>query len=283
MRRIIRGALVGFLFTLTVGVWPAGANVSGVSITSPAQSQVLAGSYGSDGSPSGFVKQLSGRATTSCNSGFQSVTLKATGPSSYSKTFNVSPPNSNGTYNFNANWVIDLPFGRGRAIGKDAHGLLGQLIGGWQVNGIVTFQSGFPLTLSAAGLPPYAGSRPSRVLGVRVTTPGAIVDRIGGVSTPTRYMDPAAFRPARSFEFGDTPRLMPDLRGPGIRNLDFSLFKNFPIREQARVQLRAEAFNATNAVRFGNPGTALGTPGFGVIGGQANSPRQIQLAAKLIF
>jgi len=104
MRRIIRGALIGFLFTLTVGVWPAGANVSGVSITSPAQSQVLAGSYGSDGSPSGFVKQLSGRATTSCNSGFQSVTLKATGPSAYSKTFNVSPPSSNGTYNFSANW-----------------------------------------------------------------------------------------------------------------------------------------------------------------------------------
>lgn len=184
---------------------------------------------------------------------------------------------------FAGTFVWDLPFGRGRAIGKDAHGLLGQLIGGWQINGIVTFQSGFPLTLSAAGLPPYAGSRPSRVPGVRVITSGAIVDRIGGVSTPTKYMDPAAFRPARSFEFGDTPRLMPDLRGPGIRNLDFSLFKNFPIGEQARVQLRAEAFNATNTVRFGNPGTTLGTPGFGVIGGQANSPRQIQLAAKLIF
>jgi hypothetical protein len=104
MGRIIRGALVGFLFTLTVGVWPAGANVSGVGVTKPAQSQVMAGSYSSDGSPSGFVRQITGTATTTCNTGFQSVAFRVTGPSSYSKTFNVSPPNNNGSYTFNANW-----------------------------------------------------------------------------------------------------------------------------------------------------------------------------------
>lgn len=104
MGRIIRGALVGFLFTLTVGVWPAGANVSGVAVTKPTQSQIMAGSYDSSGNPTGFVRTISGKATTSCNSGFQSVTFKVTGPSSYSKSFGISPPGNDGTYNFNVNW-----------------------------------------------------------------------------------------------------------------------------------------------------------------------------------
>jgi len=152
-----------------------------------------------------------------------------------------------------------------------------------QLNGILSLQSGFPLNLGLSGAAPYAGSRPSRVAGQAAATSGAIVDRLGGVSSATPHISPAAFRLPQSFEFGAAPRLMPDLRGPGIHNVDLSIFKNFPIREQFHLQLRAETFNGFNTPRFGNPGTTFKTPSFGVIGSQQNTPRQIQLAAKLIF
>jgi hypothetical protein len=66
-------------------------------------------------------------------------------------------------------------------------------------------------------------------------------------------------------------------------NLDFSLIKNFPITETSRVQLRGEAFNITNTPVFGLPNTTVGNPGFGVIGSQANQPRNLQIALKLIW
>ena len=187
------------------------------------------------------------------------------------------------THRFVATAVYDLPFGRGRHFGQNVSRAMDLLVGGWQMNGILTLQSGFPLNVSVAGLPPYAGPRPNRVAGQPVLTSGAIVDRLGGISSPNPYINAAAFSAPVSFQYGNAPRLLSDLRGPGTRNLDFSLFKNFQLLEQVRLQFRAEAFNALNTVRFGNPGTTLGSPSFGVIGGQSNSPRQIQLAIKLIF
>jgi len=179
--------------------------------------------------------------------------------------------------------VYDLPFGKGRRFAANASGIVNQLIGGWQMNGILTFQSGFPLNLSVAGAPPYAGSRPSFVPSQEPVTSGDVHDRLGGVSSPTGYLNPNAFRIPRSFEFGDTSRLNSGIRAPGQQNLDFSVIKNFYFTETARLQFRAEAFNLTNTPSFGSPGTQVGTPGFGVIGAQANQPRQLQLAFKLIW
>jgi hypothetical protein len=66
-------------------------------------------------------------------------------------------------------------------------------------------------------------------------------------------------------------------------NLDFSLIKSFPITESVRLQLRGEAFNVTNTPVFGLPNTTVGNPGLGVIGSQANQPRNLQIALKLIW
>jgi len=85
--RITKGALLGAIFVLAAGVWPANAHVSNVKVTSPSSNQVLAGSYGSDGTPSGFKHNLRGTASSDCSS-FSSISFKVTGPSSYSKTFN---------------------------------------------------------------------------------------------------------------------------------------------------------------------------------------------------
>jgi hypothetical protein len=88
MGRITKGALVGLLFVLAAGVWPAHAAVSNVKVTNPTQNEVLSGAYSNDGTASGFGVPLRGSASTGC-SGFSSISFKVTGPNSYSKTFNV--------------------------------------------------------------------------------------------------------------------------------------------------------------------------------------------------
>jgi hypothetical protein len=157
------------------------------------------------------------------------------------------------------------------------------LIGGWQTNGIYTYQSGQPLNFGVSGAPAYAGNRASYTDAAEVQTSGRISDRLGGVSGGPGYLNAAAFRVPQSFEFGNTPRLDSQNRGPASVNLDFSLIKSFPITESARLQLRGEAFNITNTPVFGLPNTTVGNPGFGVIGSQANQPRNLQIALKFIW
>jgi hypothetical protein len=76
---------------------------------------------------------------------------------------------------------------------------------------------------------------------------------------------------------------MPNLRGPGTDNFDISLFKNIRILERYQLQFRAESFNAFNRVQFGNPNTNINSSAFGVISSQQNSPRNIQVALRLLF
>ena len=99
----------------------------------------------------------------------------------------------------------------------------------------------------------------------------------------TRYFNTSVFSQPPPFTFGNTGRTLPDVRGPGTRNLDFSLFKNFKLTERLSLQFRAEAFNAFNTPIFGFPNQSYNSPSFGVITTQANSPRQMQFALKLLY
>jgi hypothetical protein len=73
------------------------------------------------------------------------------------------------------------------------------------------------------------------------------------------------------------------MHGPGLFNLDFSAVKNFPIRERAKVQFRAEFLNFTNTPNFSNPLATFGTPAFGNITSTATENREIQLGLKVMF
>src|SRR5947209_19826591 len=95
---------------------------------------------------------------------------------------------------------------------------------------------------------------------------GSVHDRLN------HYFDTSAFSQPAPFTFGNTGRTLPDVRGPGTRNLDFSLFKNFHLVERASLQLRAEAFNAFNTPNFGFPNQAQNNASFGIITTQANNP-----------
>ncbi len=179
---------------------------------------------------------------------------------------------------FSANY--DLPFGRGRKMLNSIHPAVDAFIGGWQMNGILTFQKGTPVLITQnvnnTGLG-SAGQRPNNN-GTSGKKEGGSVD-----SRIAQWFDTSVFSFAQAFRFGNVSRTSPDIRNPGLRTLDFSLFKNFRIMERTTLQFRAEAFNATNTLNLGAPNAQLGSGSTGIISGTAVGPRQIQLALRLSF
>jgi hypothetical protein len=163
-------------------------------------------------------------------------------------------------------------------VGGDWNKLTNALLGGWQFNGITTYQTGTPLSISANNV---AGLFNPRGLANNSGRSGKLSGDIHG--RLTRYFDTSVFSQPPAFSFGSTQPTSPDLRSPGVRNWDLSIFKEFNPRERLTVQFRAEAFNAFNTVRFGSPNTSVTSNQFGQISTQANSPRQIQFGLKLLF
>jgi hypothetical protein len=177
-------------------------------------------------------------------------------------------------------YVYDLPFGTGRRFLSNSPGIVKALLGGWQVNGITTLQGGFPYTpvLSYSLGKTFTSSRPN-----------AIGDPTKTSRQPHDWVSPAAFAIPSDSEiaagnfYGNTGRN--SVRQPGLVNFDFSLMKNFEIREQMRLQFRSEFFNIMNTPYFGVPGsigTVFGTPTFGRVT-RAGDPRVIQFGARLTF
>ena len=98
-----------------------------------------------------------------------------------------------------------------------------------------------------------------------------------------RWFNTSDFTVAAPNTFGNVGPTLPDVRAPGVNNFDLSLFKSFHPLEKLTLQFHAEAFNAFNRVQFGVPNQVLSSGQFGVISSQANTPRQIQFALKLLF
>jgi hypothetical protein len=181
-------------------------------------------------------------------------------------------------HRFVVSYIYELPFGKGRRFGADWNSVTNFILGGWQVNGFTTFQSGTPLQITAnnvAGLFNPIGIASNNGTSGKLT--GDIAARMNRYFNPSVYSQPAAFT------FGNMANYAPDLRSPGIRNWDLSIFKEWRVMEKATLQFRTEAFNAFNTVRFGSPNTTVTSNQFGVISTQANSPRQIQFGLKLLF
>ncbi len=177
-------------------------------------------------------------------------------------------------YRYVTSFVYDLPFGRGRAFGGGLSGVMNQIVGGWQINGIAQFQTGFPITVRRTGDPLAVGTdgavRPDAVCNPNLAK---------GERTLDRYFNTACFV-APSDRFGNAGRST--LAGPGLQVWDLAVIKNFAIRERASVQLRSEFFNAFNHANLNAPGRDLGASGFGVVS-SAQDPRIIQFGLKILF
>jgi hypothetical protein len=114
------------------------------------------------------------------------------------------------------------------------------------------------------------GQRPNRIASGKADTP-----------TLERWFDPSAFVAAPNFTYGNSGLriLSPDI----LRTVDFSLFKNFQIRENSRVQFRFEVFNLPNTPSFAAPNSTLDTNTVGRVTATATAPRQMQVALKYTF
>jgi hypothetical protein len=175
--------------------------------------------------------------------------------------------------------TYELPFGRGKAFGRNWSRGIDALIGEWQVNGIYDYQTGFPISVTTQNTCTNCGVntlRPNND-GQSAELSGPISQRLNG------YFNTSVFSQPAPFTFGNTGRTLPDVRAPSGQDIDFSLFKNFKPIERLTVEFRAEAFNILNQVVFGMPNTGLNSNQFGVINSQANAPRQIQFGLKLLF
>lgn len=180
-------------------------------------------------------------------------------------------------HNFVLSYVWELPFGKGHPF-LGGGGVLDKIVGGWQLNGITTFQSGVPLQVTGGNASQaFGGTQRPNWTGRNADPGGEISSRLG------RYFDTSAFYANEPFTFGNAPRLMSNLRSAGSRNFDASFFKNIPLHEGIRLQFRAEFFNIFNTPQFGLPNTNFNAPNFGVVGSQVNAPRDIQFALKLLF
>ncbi|MGH8246657.1 MAG: hypothetical protein ACREUU_09520, partial [Gammaproteobacteria bacterium] len=161
-------------------------------------------------------------------------------------------------------------------------GFLRQAAGGWSLSGYFIAESGLPLGVT------HPNGRPLRIR--NATKSGPVSERLGDQFDPaTRrrvnpYFDTDAFVPLPSqYVVTPEPPRFDELRAPGVKSLNVSLFKTFPITERLRFQIRMEAQGVTNTPNFAAPGTNLSSIAtFGVIT-SAGGSRQMQGSARIFF
>ncbi|HCC58264.1 MAG TPA: hypothetical protein DEQ47_13600, partial [Solibacterales bacterium] len=173
----------------------------------------------------------------------------------------------------------ELPIGPGKPLLD--HGIAGKILGGWQANGILTYQDGVPLTISANNTLPLfnGGNTPDSVPGARVENSFSGFDPAKNV-----LLNASAFKIPAFGHYGTSAQVLPDARSFPVYNEDFGMEKKFFIREPSMYfELRFELFNAFNRTIFNGPATNINSANFGTVSGQGNLPRNGQIAAKFYF
>ncbi len=180
------------------------------------------------------------------------------------------------------NLLYNLPFGQGQRFLGSAHGLADRLIGGWQIAGLGQFRTGIASTvyipISETGNFDSINQRPNVVPGQSVYPANQSIDN---------WLNAAAFSVPATGTFGNASRGI--FYGPGLANVDLSIIKNTTITERLKMQLRGEFFNFLNHPNFAEPGSTLGTSGFGQVFNTLGrtigfgTSRQIQLSARFNF
>jgi hypothetical protein len=181
------------------------------------------------------------------------------------------------THNLQITNILELPFGKGKRWLSNG-GLFSALLSGWQVNNILSFYSGSPFNVTASGTSLNAPESSQRADLVKPK-----VEILGGAGRGQKYFDTLAFANVTEARFGTAAWNI--LRGPGVANWDFGLFRKFQLTERWDLQFRAEAFNFTNTPHFSNPNGSVTSSSFGEISStNPNLPeRQFRFGLRLGF
>ena len=184
--------------------------------------------------------------------------------------------------------IYDLPYGRGRRFGSKSNALLNEALGGWQLTLINTVTSGSPFNInySLSSASPLYGTdlvtyRPNRVTGQPLFNPASSRTRTVSGGPIAGYLNPAAFSNPTTGPFGTMSRNA--LRSQPYYDTDLGIHKLFALpSERVNLEVRAEAFNVLNKVNLQAPNSTTTSSTFGYVT-SSYAPRQLQLAAKLIF
>ena len=149
------------------------------------------------------------------------------------------------------------------------------VLGGWNVSGVFSRQSGLPLSVTQSGGQIWDGTQRPNLVG-DPSTSGPITSRLDNYFNAAAFSQPATDVP------GTAPRTL-SYRGPGIQIFDAVLIKNIAIREGQRLEVRIEAQNVLNHPVFGDPNTSFGSTAFGQITGTKVGPRQMMVGLKYHF
>jgi outer membrane receptor protein involved in Fe transport len=185
---------------------------------------------------------------------------------------------------FSASWVYQLPFGKGQKY-STSNSIVNYIVGGWTLNGILSLTSGTPFFVGVSGdIAHIAANTACCALGFgnyeRLNFLGG--NPYASNKSPSQWLNPAAFAIPAPGTFGNLGR--DTLRSDRYKNLDLSLFKQFPITENKRLEFRFETFNLTNTPVWNIPDVNISDGNkFGTISSTANTARQLQFGLKLYF
>jgi hypothetical protein len=177
---------------------------------------------------------------------------------------------------FQMGFLYELPFGRG----ESGSNVTKAIVRDWQVNGIFAAYSGMPFTITADN-----GSSINMPGNLQTANQNGEFNVLGNIGSDGTWFDTSAFSQPKGAVFGNTGRMA--FRGPGAWNLDFSVFRGFPLGNTRRLEFRVEAFNIMNHARFANPTNSFTNPNFGRIfateSNSVNDARQIRLGLRFQF
>jgi hypothetical protein len=173
-------------------------------------------------------------------------------------------------------YTYELPIGRGRKFLST--GIVGQIIGGWQLAGIHQYQTGKPVQISVSNtLPIFNGSlRANVVPGVDMT-----LAPVNPLADP--WFNKNAFTVPATYQLGNAARSYNDLRAPNMYNENLGLVRRIKVAEKVTFMLRGEFTNVLNRVVFGAPSGNASSTSFGRVSSQANTPRQGQVSFRADF
>lgn len=191
------------------------------------------------------------------------------------------------THQFNANWIAELPFGRGKWLASDAHGFVQGLIGGWELSGLARWTSGFPIGVGNGAewptnweLSGFGQQMAPVATHGAVKNPDGTVSIFGNAAAATAAFN--AFSPDLPGQVGNRN----SLRGDGFAGLDLGLSKRWQIWESSTLQFRWDVFNALNVTRFDVQSLSLSltnSSNFGNYTGLLTNPRVMQFTLRYEF